>query len=225
MADFKIVLGNKNYSSWSLRGWLALKRCGVAFDEEVIPLYQGDWRARLLAVCPAGKVPVLRHGDRTIWDTLAIVEYLAEVFPAAGLWPEDRDARALARALSAEMHAGFAALREDMPMNFRGDIEAPRRDQPVEADIARVVAMWQDCRARFGAGGPFLFGTFSAADIFYAPVAARFAAYDVDLPAAAAAYRDAVLAWPDVEEWRQAAIAETWVIRFPRVDLGQIEPR
>lgn len=215
MADFKIVLGNKNYSSWSLRGWLALKRCGVPFDEEVIPLYQDDWRARLLAVCPAGKVPVLLHGDRTIWDTLAIVEYLAEVFPAAGLWPEDRDARALARALSAEMHAGFAALRDDMPMNFRGDIGTPRRDEPVEADIARIVEMWQDCRARFGAGGPFLFGTFSAADIFYAPIAARFVAYDVDLPEAAAAYRDAVLAWPDVEEWRQAAIAETWVIRFP----------
>ena len=215
MADFKIVLGNKNYSSWSLRGWLALKRCGVAFDEEVIPLYQDDWRARLLAVCPAGKVPVLLHGDRTIWDTLAIVEYLAEVFPAAGLWPVDRDARALARALSAEMHAGFAALRDDMPMNFRGDIQASRRDEPVEADIARVVAMWQDCRARFGAGGPFLFGTFSATDIFYAPVAARFAAYDVDLPEAAAAYRDAVLAWPDVAQWRQAAIAETWVIGVP----------
>ena len=147
MADFKIVLGNKNYSSWSLRGWLALKRCGVPFDEEVIPLYQDDWRARLLAVCPAGKVPMLLHGDRTIWDTLAIVEYLAEVFPAAGLWPEDRDARALARALSAEMHAGFAALREDMPMNFRGDIQASRRDEPVEADIARIVEMWQD-RAR-----------------------------------------------------------------------------
>ena len=225
MADFKIVLGNKNYSSWSLRGWLALKRCGVPFDEEVIPLYQDDWRAHLLAVSPAGKVPVLLHGGRTIWDTLAIVEYLAEVFPAAGLWPEDRDARALARALSAEMHAGFVALREDMPMNFRGDVDTPRRDEPVEADIARVVEMWQDCRARFGAGGPFLFGGYSAADVFYAPVAARFAAYDVDLPESAAAYRDAVLAWPDVEEWRRAAVAEPWVIRFPRADLGQIESR
>jgi glutathione S-transferase len=215
MADFKIVLGNKNYSSWSLRGWLALKRCGVAFDEEVIPLYQDDWRARLLAVSPAGKVPVLLHGKRTVWDTLAIVEYLAELFPEAGLWPEERDARALARAVSAEMHAGFAALRNDMPMNFRGDIDAPRGGAAVETDIARVVALWQDCRARFGAGGPFLFGDFSAADVFYAPVAARFAAYDVGLPASAAAYRDAVLAWPDVEEWRQAAIAESWVITFP----------
>ncbi len=227
MADFKIVLGNKNYSSWSLRGWLALKRCGVAFDEEVIPLYQDDWRARLLDLSPAGKVPVLLHGTQVIWDTLAIVEYLAEVFPAAGLWPEDRAARARARTISAEMHAGFAALRNHMPMNFRGDVDvpgdvpgdapgdAPRRDGPVEGDIARVVEMWQDCRARFGAGGPFLFGAFSAADIFYAPVASRLATYDVDLPEAAAAYRDAVLAWPDVEEWRRAAIAEPWVIDFP----------
>lgn len=215
MADFKIVLGNKNYSSWSLRGWLALKRCGVAFDEEVIPLYQDDWRARLLAVSPAGKVPVLLHGERIIWDTLAIVEYLHEVFPAARLWPEERGARAMARAVSAEMHAGFAALRNDMPMDFRGDIDTPQRGRAVEADILRVVEIWQDCRARFGAGGPFLFGAFSAADIFYAPVAARFAAYDVDLPAAAAGYRDAVLAWPDVEEWRRAAVEETWVITFP----------
>ncbi len=218
MADFKIVLGNKNYSSWSLRGWLALKRCGVAFDEEVIPLYQGDWQARLLAVSPAGKVPVLLHGERKVWDSLAIVEYLNELFPEAGLWPEDSGTRALARAVSAEMHAGFAALRNDMPMNFRGDINAPRAPRggaAVEADVARVVELWQDCRQRFGAVGPFLFGAFSAADAFYAPVAARFAAYGVELPAAAAAYRDAVLAWPDVDEWRRAAIEEPWVITFP----------
>ena len=214
MADFKIVLGNKNYSSWSLRGWLALKRCGVAFDEEVVPLYQDDWRARLLAVSPAGKVPVLLHDGQAIWDSLAIAEYLAELFPAAGLWPEEREARALARAVSAEMHAGFAALRNAMPMNFRGDIQAPRRDAAVEADIARVAELWRDCRTGFGAGGPFLFGEFSAADAFYAPVAARFAAYDVELPELAAAYRDAVLAWPDVDEWRRAAVAEPWVIRF-----------
>ena len=214
MADFKIVLGNKNYSSWSLRGWLALKRCCVAFDEEVVPLYQDDWRARLLAVSPAGKVPVLLHGERTIWDSLAIVEYLAELFPEAGLWPEDREARALARAVAAEMHAGFAALRNAMPMNFRGDVEAPPSDGAVDADIARVVEIWQDCRDRFGAGGPFLFGVFSAADAVYAPVAQRFAAYHVDVPEAAAAYRDAVLAWPDIEEWRRAAVAEPWVIRF-----------
>ena len=215
MADFKIVLGNKNYSSWSLRGWLALKCCGVAFDEEVIPLYQDDWRARLLAVSPAGKVPVLLHDGRTVWDSLAIVEYLAELFPTAGLWPEDPGARAQARAVAAEMHAGFAALRNAMPMIFRGEVDPPRQDERVAADIARIVALWQDCRARFGDGGPFLFGRFSAADAFYAPVAQRFAAYAVDLPVAAAAYRDAVLASPAVAEWRQAAVAEPWVIRFP----------
>lgn len=215
MADFKIVLGNKNYSSWSLRGWLALKRCGVDFDEEVVPLYQDDWRARLLAVSPSGKVPVLLHGGRTVWDTLAIVEYLAEVFPEAGLWPADGDARALARAVVAEMHAGFAALRDDMPMTFRDDAGPPKRDAPVEADIARIAGMWQDCRTRFGAGGPFLFGQFSAADVFYAPVAQRFQAYRVEVPAEAAAYRDAVLATPEVAEWRDAAVLEPWVIRFP----------
>jgi len=215
MADFKIVLGNKNYSSWSLRGWLALKRCGVPFDEEVVPLYQDDWRARLLAVSPAGKVPALLHDGQVIWDSLAIVEYLAELFPDAGLWPSGRAARALARALAAEMHAGFMALREDMPMNFRGDIQPPQRGPRVEADIARVVQIWQDCRARFADGGAFLFGGFSAADAFYAPVAQRFAAYAVDVPPAAAAYRDAVLATPEVAEWREAALAEPWVIRFP----------
>jgi len=215
MTDFKIVLGNKNYSSWSLRGWLALKRCGVAFEEEVVPLYQDDWRARLLAVSPAGKVPVLRHGERTVWDSLAIVEYLAELFPEAGLWPADAEARARARAVAAEMHAGFAALRNAMPMTFRGDIEAPTRDPALEADIARVAELWEDCRARFGAGGAFLFGAFSAADAFYAPVAQRFAAYRVELAGAAAAYRDAVLAAPEVEEWRRAAVAEPWTIRFP----------
>lgn len=215
MADFKIVLGNKNYSSWSLRGWLALKRCGVAFDEEVVPLYQDDWRARLLAVSPAGKVPVLLHDGRIIWDSLAIVEYLAELFPDAGLWPSDLAARTRARALAAEMHAGFVALREDMPMNFRGDIQPARRGPTVEADIARIVGIWQDCRARHGDGGAFLFGGFSAADVFYAPVAQRFAAYDVSLPPIAADYRDAVLATPEIAEWRRAALAEPWVIRFP----------
>jgi glutathione S-transferase len=215
MAHFKIVLGNKNYSSWSLRGWLALKRCGVAFEEEVVPLYQDDWRERLLAVSPAGKVPVLLHDGLIIWDSLAIVEYLAELFPDAGLWPSDRAARALARAIVAEMHAGFVALREDMPMNFRGDVQPARRGPPVEADIARIVEIWQDCRARYGAGGAFLFGGFSAADVFYAPVAQRFAAYDVVLPPGAADYRDAVLATAEVAEWRRAAVAETWVIRFP----------
>lgn len=215
MADFKILLGNKNYSSWSLRGWLALRRCGVPFDEEVVPLYQDDWRARLLAVSPAGKVPVLIHGAQTVWDSLAIVEYLAELFPEAGLWPADPASRAQARALCAEMHAGFAALRDDMPMNFRGDIQPARRGEAVERDIARIVEIWAGCRARQPDGGPFLFGDFSAADVFYAPVAARFAAYGVELPEAAAAYRDAVQAWPDVEDWRRAAVAEPWVIRFP----------
>ncbi len=215
MADFRIILGNKNYSSWSLRGWLALKRCGVPFEEEVIPLYRDDSKARLLAHGAAGKVPILKHGGLSVWDSLAIVEYLAERFPAAGLWPEDPAPRAEARALSAEMHAGFADLRNCLPMCLHGERQAARETPGLAGDIARIVQIWEGCRGRFGGGGDFLFGAFSAADVFFAPVAARFAGYGVPLDGAAAAYRDAVLAWPDLEVWSRAAAGEPWVIRFP----------
>lgn len=214
MAEFKIILGNRNYSSWSLRGWLALKRCRVPFEEEVIPLDREDTRERLRAASPAGRVPVLVHGARTIWDSLAIVEYLAERFPQAGLWPEDIEARAEARAISAEMHAGFAALREAMPMVLHGERPRPRHDAELDRDIARVVGIWSACRRRHRDAGPFLYGTFTAADAFYAPVATRFASYEVALPAEAGAYRDAILAWPDMDEWRRAAAAEPWIIRY-----------
>ena len=218
MTDLKIILGNKSYSSWSLRGWLALKRCGVPFEEEVIPLYREDSRARLLAYSPAGRVPILRHGALTIWDSLAIVEYLAERFPEAGLWPEAPDTRATARAICAEMHAGFAALRNQMPMNLRESGPPPPGSEALSRDSARVTDIWTDCRTRFRKGGAFLFGEFTAADAFYAPVAARFATYSVPLEGAAAAYRDEILAWPDFQEWCAAAAEEPWVIRFPSPD-------
>ena len=217
MADFEIILGNKAHSSWSLRGWLALKLSGVSFDEQVIPLYRPDSKDRLLAHAPAGKVPILRHGALVVWDSLAIAEYLAETFPEAGLWPEDRLARAHARTIVAEMHAGFEALRNHMPMDLRK--RYPGRDWPpaVDQDVARIVQIWTDCRDRFGAGGDFLFGRASIADAAYAPVASRFLTYGVELPAAAAVYRDAVMAWPAMQEWTAAAEQEPWVIEFPEV--------
>ncbi len=215
MAGFRIILGNKNYSSWSLRAWLVLARCGVEFDEEVIPLYRPESRGRLLAHGPAGKVPILEHDGGTVWDSLAIAEYLAERFPAAGLWPEAPEARALARSLCAEMHAGFADLRNCLPMCLHGERQ-PQGNMPgLATDIARITAAWEDCRARFADDGDFLFGGFTIADAFFAPVAARFDGYGVGLSGPAAAYRDALLAWPDFAAWRAAAADEPWVIRFP----------
>ena len=217
MADFEIILGNKAHSSWSLRGWLALKLCGVPFDEQVIPLYRPDSKDRLLAHAPAGKVPILRHGELVVWDSLAIAEYLAETVPEAGLWPEDRPARAHARTIVAEMHAGFEALKNHMPMDLRK--RYPSRDwaPAVSQDVARIIDIWTDCRVRFGAGGVFLFGRPSLADAAFAPVASRFLTYRVELPAVAVAYRDAVMAWPPVQEWKAAAEREPWVIEFPYV--------
>jgi len=219
MTDYRIILGNRRYSSWSLRGWLVLRRTGVAFEEIVIPLYRPESKAAILAHAPSGLVPALEADGIAIWDSLAIAEFLHERFPDAGLWPRDRGARALARAVSAEMHAGFAALRSALPMDLLADDAARGRaaasDPAVAADIARIVRLWADCRARFGAGGEFLFGDFSAADAFYAPVAARFASYGIALQGAAAAYCAALVAWPDMTAWRTAAAEEPWTIAWP----------
>jgi glutathione S-transferase len=217
MAEFTLVLGNKNYSSWSLRGWLAARLAGIAFEERLVRLSEPGSRAALLAHSPAGKVPVLHHGARVIWDSLAIVEYLAEQRPEAGLWPADPAARALARPIAAEMHAGFAALRRQMPMNLRKSLPGKGQGPGVAADIERITALWQDCRRRFGAAngradGPFLFGRASAADAMYAPVATRFRTYAVALEPVAAAYVEAIHAWPLFREWRAAALEEPWVI-------------
>ncbi len=150
MTAFTLYLGNKNYSSWSLRGWLAAKLSGIAFDEILIPLYRPESQSRILAVSPAGRVPVLRHGDVTVWDSLAIGEYLAELVPQKRLWPDDRHMRAEARAVAAEMHSGFASLRAQLPMNMRRDRPPPRIDAGAEADIARIQAMWSRCRSAYG---------------------------------------------------------------------------
>ena len=213
MADFTIILGNKNYSSWSLRGWLVLEASGADYEEVVIPLDLPETKAAIRAHTPSGRVPALKHGDLTLWDSLAIAEYLAECFPEAGLWPEDTKQRALARAVTAEMHAGFADLRAHMPMDLRGRFPGHGHDAPgVAADILRIVEIWEVCRQSFGRGGDFLFGRFGIADAFFAPVVGRFVTYGVSLEGATAAYRDAVWTSPAMKTWRAAAEAEPWVI-------------
>ncbi|XWT10887.1 glutathione S-transferase family protein [Stutzerimonas urumqiensis] len=207
-AAVKLVIGNKNYSSWSLRAALALELTGQPFEEIRIPLYQPDSRQKLLAHSPTGRVPVLVTEQGPVWDSLAIAEYLAERFPEAGLWPLDTYARALARSICAEMHSGFAALRSQLPMDLKRDQAQAGLGEDCRADIARVVAIWSDCRTRFGDGGPFLFGRASIADAFYAPVAARLKAYRVELDGPAASYVQTIYAWPAFKRWHDAALLE-----------------
>lgn len=204
-----LVIGNKRYSSWSLRGWLAARLTGQPLAEEMIWLDRPETRAALLAVSPAARVPVLKHQGRTVWDSLAIGLYLERQFPQAGLLPAEPDAQAHCLAIVAEMHAGFAALRGALPMDLLGRDPGRDRAPEVEEDIRRIAALWEDCRARFGAGGAFLFGARpTLADCFYAPVASRFVTYGVPLPPAAAAYRDAAMAWDLVREWAAPAADE-----------------
>jgi glutathione S-transferase len=207
-----LVIGNKNYSSWSFRPWIAMKATGIAFTDRVISLNDTEFKPKLAEVTPAGKVPVLIDGDVHVWESLAILEYLAEKFPAAGLWPADAAARAHARAIAAEMHAGFAPLRKHCPMNFWRPVK--RHDLPADvvANIQRIDTMWSGCRARFGAGGPFLFGAFSAADAMYAPVVSRFHTYDIEPGSVSRAYMEAVMSLPAWGEWREAALREPWVL-------------
>ncbi len=208
MGKLTIVIGNKNYSSWSLRAWIALAATGAEFDEIRIPLDRPDTRARILEHSPAGKVPVLRDGALMVWESLAVCEYLAERFPDAGLWPDDDDARAHARAVACEMHAGFAALRQGMPMNCRAALPGKGHSPEVDADIARIAAIWRNCRENFGAGGDFLFGRFGVADAMFAPVASRLTTYGVELVTVGQAYVDAVMALPAMQAWHEAARAE-----------------
>lgn len=218
MTDLHLLLGNKNYSSWSMRPWLALRYHGIPFAETVVPLYgDDDYKEKILAWSPAGKVPVLKDGDVTIWDSLAILEHLAARFPEKDLWPAEAGRRAEARSISAEMHAGFAALRKEQPMNLRRTIPGLFFSADCQNDIARIDGMWADRRRRYGADGPFLFGPFTIADAMYAPVATRFKTYDVDLSPAAAEYMETILNLPAVREWYAAAAEEPWTI--PRVEL------
>lgn len=212
MTDLTIHLGNKNYSSWSLRAWLALKGLGAAFEEVVIPLYEATSKATILRHSPSGRLPALRHADLVVWDSLAICEHLAEAFPGAGLWPADAAARAVARAVSAEMHSGFEALRRHLPMNVRSSFTGRGVTAEVQADINRITAIWRDARKRFGAGGDFLFGRFTIADAMYAPVATRFRTYGIALDREADAYCTAIMALPAMQEWVAAACNEPMVV-------------
>jgi len=208
-----LVIGNKNYSSWSMRPWIALKATGIAFDEVLIPLYTGDAdKRRILAFTDSGKVPVLVDGDVTIWDSLAIIEYAAERFPKAQLWPDDVAARAHARSVSAEMHSGFAALRNECGMNIHRPVGAKPLSAAALADIARIQQIWNDCRARYGRFGPYLFGAFSGADAMYAPVVHRFRTYGIDLDPISQGYVGVMRALPAFHEWTEAALAETMII-------------
>jgi glutathione S-transferase len=209
MAGPLLVVGNKNYSSWSLRAWLAMKVLGIEFRELRVPLYLPQSKAELLQYNPAGKVPCLVDGAVTVWDSLAILEYLAERHPS--LWPSDPAQRARARSISAEMHSGFASLRQHMSMNIRKRHPGKGRTPEVLAEIARIVDIWSVCR------GPFLFGGFGAADAMYAPVVLRFRTYEVELPPACRAYADAVLALPAMQQWIGDAERETET-------LAQFEP-
>jgi glutathione S-transferase len=209
----QLIIGNKNYSSWSLRPWLAMKVAGIAFDEQVIPLYEPGSREQMLKYSPAGKVPVLIDGETRIWESLAILEYLAEKFPKAGLWPADVHARGHARAVASEMHAGFQALRKNCPMNLWLPVKKRPQPDDVMDNVRRIDALWSDCRSRFGRGGPFLFGAFGATDAMYAPVASRLHTYDIAVSAVSRAYIDTVLALPAFAEWRAAGLQEPWVMQ------------
>ena len=208
MSKLVLVIGTKRYSSWSLRPWLALKQAGIAFDTVSIALRQPDTKAKILEHSPSGKVPLLKDGSLLVWDSLAICEYVAELACAVPLWPENRGVRAVARAVSAEMHSGFMPLRQHLPMDLLQRATLPAIPADAQEDIARIQALWNDCRARYGAGGAFLFGRWSNADAMFAPVATRFRTYDVALDPVSQAYVESIMTLPAMQEWIAAAQAE-----------------
>ena len=215
MTSLKIVIGNKAYSSWSLRAWLGVIMTGEPFEELVIPLDQPDTRARISSVSPSAKVPALHIDGTVVWESLAILETLAERFPQAGLLPDGGGARALMRAVSAEMHAGFAPLRRDMPMDLKRDRHGEGHTPEALADVRRVTELWRDCRQRFGSAGPFLFGGFTLADAMYAPVVTRLLTYGVSLDPVSQAYCQAIEDLPAMKAWRAAAVVEPWSLGRP----------
>jgi glutathione S-transferase len=207
----KLVIGNKNYSSWSMRPWLALRANDIPFEEIFISLYTGAVeKQKILDVSGAGKVPILIDGDVTVWDSLAIIEYIAEQFPERRLWPEHPAHRAHARSISAEMHSGFAALRNECGMNLHRPVRAIELSADARANIARIQEIWGDCRKRYG--GPFLFGAFGAADAMFAPVVHRFRTYAIDVAKETQAYMDTMTALPAFAAWTSAGLAETTII-------------
>ena len=212
---FKLFIGNKAYSSWSMRGWLAVRQSGLAFEEVVVPMFGDEWeqaREQPEFVASAGKVPVLSDGPVTVWDSLAILEYCAEKAGPEPFWPEDDQARGLARSMIAEMHSGYQALRNEHSMNVRRTYLAKPLSEAVTKDVARIADLWGQAREMCGGGGDYLFGRWGAADIAFAPVVTRFATYAMPLPPDAAAYVEASIAHPHVREWMEDAAREQWII-------------
>lgn len=212
-----LVIGNRNYSTWSLRPWLFLRHHGVEFEEVRLPLDTDEFRDRILDFSPSGRVPVLVHMDHRIWESLAICEYASETFADVRGWPEGPPARAEARSVCCEMHAGFTALRNELPMNCRALGRRVTPSTSARRDIVRVVEIWERARQRYGAGGPWLYGNFGIADAMFAPVASRFRTYGIRLGGAAADWAEAILSHPAVQEWVEAAKAETEFIEADEV--------
>ena len=212
MAELFLLIGNKKYSSWSLRPWLALKHCGIDFEEQLVALDRPDTAEKIRAFSPSGRVPFLRHGAVDVWESLAMLEYLAEAFPAAKLWPEDRAARAHARSIAAEMHSGFLPFRKECSMNLHRPVGAITLSEDARADIARIQEIWTDCRARHGKRGPFLFGAFGAADAMFAPVVHRFRSYAIAVSLEVKTYMQTLMEFPAFKEWTEAGLAETLLI-------------
>jgi glutathione S-transferase len=218
MSKLHLIVGNKNYSSWSLRPWLAMTHAGIPFDETVIALDMPDTKAKIAQYSPAGKVPILHHGKVAIWETLAILEYVAEIFPEKKLWPAGKAARAMARAISNEMHAGFTALRSACPMNLHRPQKPVALSDAAKRDVARIEDIWKMARSTHGKSGKFLFGRFSIADAMFAPVVTRFDTYAIPVSKESRTYMDAVLGLPAFQNWKAAGLKETWVIAEDEVD-------
>jgi glutathione S-transferase len=214
--SLKLIIGNKAYSSWSLRGWLAVKQSGLHFDEITVPLFEEGWDARKREedlVPSSGKVPILWDGEAVVWDSMAIIEYLADSVGRERFWPKDKVARGMARAMASEMHSGFMALRRECPMNTRKVFECVSISEETRADAIRILQLWAEARSRFGKEGPYLFGTFSAADIMFAPVVTRFVTYGFTLPGFAKIYAEAMMTHPWMLAWYEAATQEPWTIK------------
>lgn len=204
----KLIIGNKNYSSWSLRPWILMKEVGIPFEEVRIPLFQAGYKSEILKYSPSGKVPALSAGSVTVWDSLAICEYVAELYPEKGCWPADREARALARSVSHEMHSGFFEIRNELPMNCRKQTEKSNISLELQSEIDRICEIWGTCRHLFANGGDFLFGRFSTADAMYAPVVLRFNSYGIKIGDSQRAYMEAVMSLESMQEWLAEAVKE-----------------
>ena len=213
-----LVIGNKNYSSWSLRPYMALAMAGIDFDEKLITFGEPAFSKAVKKISKAGLVPIFVHGKNTVWDSLAIMEYAAETWDDRNLWPKNKAARAMARSVSAEMHSGFRNLRNACPMNLRRPIKPVPMNDGIRADVARLEALWKECRAAHGRGGPFLFGKFSIADAMFAPAVTRLETYDIKVSNDTQHYMNAILATPAFHEWKAGALKEKWVYPEDEVD-------